>query len=76
MATKSYVNGGNMHLAPANGLVSSNGIMGSIASTILQWQERVSMRYQLADLDKQYLTDMGLSASEVKAETGKTFWQS
>ncbi|MDF2367735.1 hypothetical protein [Sneathiella sp.] len=76
MATKSYINGGNIHLAPANGHVSGNGIIGSIASTIMQWQERETMRHQLAGLDKVYLTDMGLSASEAKSETAKSFWQS
>ena len=65
-----------MHLAPARRHVGGNGIMGSIASTILKWQERESMRHQLAGLDKEYLTDMGLSASEAKLETAKSFWQS
>ena len=76
MATKLYANGGNMPFAPTRGFAGSTGIMALIASTVLQWQERASMRYHLADLDKEYLTDAGLSASQVSSETNKSFWQS
>jgi uncharacterized protein YjiS (DUF1127 family) len=76
MATKTYANGGNMPFAPASGIAGGTGIVALIASTILKWQERASMRHHLADLDKQYLTDMGLSANEVSSETSKSFWQS
>ncbi|MZR32432.1 DUF1127 domain-containing protein [Sneathiella litorea] len=76
MATRTYTNGGNMQFAPVTGHVDNQGILGSIASTILNWQERASMRHQLASLDKEYLNDMGLSTSAVKLETSKSFWQS
>ncbi|MEX1034917.1 MAG: hypothetical protein WDZ54_03110 [Sneathiella sp.] len=76
MATKAYMNGGNMHLAPVSGYGSSTGFMGSITGAILKWQERATMRHHLASLDKVYLTDMGLSASQIETETGKAFWQS
>ena len=76
MATKTYASGGNMPFAPTRGFAGSTGIMGLITATALKWQERATMRHQLADLDKEYLTDMGLSASQVTTETAKSFWQS
>ncbi|MEX0584063.1 MAG: hypothetical protein WD185_10355 [Sneathiella sp.] len=54
MATKAYMNGGNMHLAPVSGYGSSTGFMGSITGAILKWQERATMRHHLASLDKVY----------------------
>ncbi|MBO0333084.1 hypothetical protein J0X12_05645 [Sneathiella sp. CAU 1612] len=76
MATKTYVNGGKLHLAPVKEHVGASGIMGTLIATIFKWQERESMRHQLADLDKVFLTDMGLSDLDVKTETTKSFWQS
>lgn len=76
MTTKTFTNGGKLHLAPVKGHVGGSGIIITIVSTILGWQERVSMRHQLANLDEEFLTDMGLSASQVKAEISKSFWQS
>ena len=76
MATKAVINGGNIHLAPVSGYGSSVGVMGSVTALILKWQERATMRYNLASLDEEYLNDMGLSAAQIKTETGKAFWQS
>ena len=76
MATKSVINGGNIHHAPVSGYGSSAGFMGSITNIVLQWQERATMRHHLASLDKEYLNDAGLSTSQIQTETGKAFWQS
>lgn len=76
MATNLYTNGGKLHFAPTKGQFGTAGFIGSVAATVMKWQERASLRHHLADLDKVYLTDMGLTVAQVQNETEKTFWQS
>lgn len=50
------------------------GFFAAIGNTLLTWQDRASMRYQLADLDKEILNDMGLNEQAVSKEISKPFW--
>ncbi|OUR79419.1 hypothetical protein A9Q83_03155 [Alphaproteobacteria bacterium 46_93_T64] len=52
-----------------------HGLLATMTHTMLVWQERASMRSQLANLDKENLSDMGLTATEISAELRKPFWQ-
>ena len=42
---------------------------------LVTWQERLRERHTLASLDDRMLRDMGLSRSDVDAETRKGFWE-
>jgi uncharacterized protein YjiS (DUF1127 family) len=44
-------------------------------TSLVIWQERLRERHTLAALDDRMLRDMGLSRSDVDAETRKGFWQ-
>ncbi|MCF8466605.1 MAG: hypothetical protein K9G33_04330 [Sneathiella sp.] len=72
MTVKTYTTGGNLNATTATG----HGVLASVASILVKWQERADMRYKLGALDKEYLIDMGLSAHQVQAEVAKPFWQS
>ncbi|WP_169543035.1 DUF1127 domain-containing protein [Sneathiella aquimaris] len=52
-----------------------SGPLAALTRTVIGWQERASMRYQLAALTEENLNDMGLSFEEVSKETSKYFWQ-
>ena len=45
------------------------------ATSLVIWQERLRERHTLAALDDRMLRDMGLSRSDIDAETRKGFWQ-
>jgi uncharacterized protein YjiS (DUF1127 family) len=45
------------------------------ATSLVIWQERLRQRHTLAALDDRMLRDMGLSRSDIDAETRKGFWQ-
>lgn len=45
------------------------------ATLLVIWQERLRERHTLAALDDRMLRDMGLSRSDIEAETRKGFWQ-
>ncbi len=51
------------------------GFLTAMTQTVLAWQERASMRYRLAELDKQNLSDIGLSHHDLMMEAQKPFWQ-
>lgn len=51
------------------------GFFGSIVESVIKWQERASMRHQLASLDKKYLVDMGVSSQNALDEISKPFWR-
>lgn len=42
--------------------------------TLLAWQERASMRTQMAELSDHMRKDMGITESDVVRETSKPFW--
>lgn len=49
----------------------------AILSLLLTWQTRASMRRKLQNLDKNNLTDMGITPSQAKREAAKPFfWHS
>lgn len=52
-----------------------HGFFGSIFESVVKWQERASMRHQLASLDKKYLVDMGVSSQNALDEISKPFWR-
>lgn len=52
-----------------------HGFISSIISSVVKWQERASMRHQLASLDKKYLVDMGVSSQNALDEISKPFWR-
>lgn len=54
---------------------NNQNIFFSMAKTILTWQERASMRYRLADMDKNNLSDIGLTRQELSSEANKYFWR-
>lgn len=43
--------------------------------TLLAWQERATMRTQMAELSDQLRKDMGLTEGDVFRETTKPFWK-
>lgn len=45
------------------------------AVALVTWQGRIRERRQLASMDDRLLRDIGVSRSEVHAETIKPFWQ-
>lgn len=49
--------------------------IAALLQRILAWQAREAERRHLAELDKNYLTDAGLSCADVRVETKKSFWQ-
>ncbi|MBL4907530.1 MAG: hypothetical protein JKX94_08770 [Sneathiella sp.] len=55
--------------------VKKRSFLTSFSQTILTWQTRASMRYRLADLDKENLSDIGLSRQDLSFEANKPFWQ-
>ncbi|MCM0021345.1 MAG: DUF1127 domain-containing protein [Tagaea sp.] len=42
--------------------------------TLLAWQERATMRTQMAELSDQMRKDMGLTEGDVFREASKPFW--
>jgi len=52
-----------------------HGFFGSIVESVVKWQERASMRHQLASLDQKNLVDMGLSSQNALDEISKPFWR-
>ncbi len=54
---------------------TKTGLLSTFGKTVLVWQERASMRHNLAQLDKENLCDMGISTDFVSAEIKKHFWQ-
>jgi uncharacterized protein YjiS (DUF1127 family) len=46
-----------------------------MAGVIATWRDRVRGRQELAGLDLRALRDMGVTPSEVWAETAKPFWR-
>jgi len=54
--------------------VKKAGLLATLTHTVLVWQERASMRHNLASLDQENLCDMGLTASDVSHEIRKPFW--
>jgi uncharacterized protein YjiS (DUF1127 family) len=42
--------------------------------TLLAWQERASMRTQMAELSDQLRKDMGITEGDVFREASKPFW--
>ena len=51
------------------------GLLGTVAATVVKWQERASMRHQLESLDKNYLNDMGIPFHLAQDEISKPFWR-
>ncbi len=41
---------------------------------LLQWQDRVSQRHRLAQLEETELGDMGLTFADAEVECAKPFW--
>ncbi len=51
------------------------GLYAIIAETLATWSMRSRNRQLLAQMDDRLLEDIGLSHSDVQAETAKYFWQ-
>ncbi|MCG8490706.1 MAG: DUF1127 domain-containing protein [Sneathiellales bacterium] len=51
------------------------GFLSTVTRTVLTWQERASMRHQLASLNEENLSDIGLTAHQAAMEARKPFWQ-
>ncbi|MEM6276788.1 MAG: DUF1127 domain-containing protein [Pseudomonadota bacterium] len=47
---------------------------GGLLATIAHWQRVARSRRELARLDADQLADVGVTASEVEAETARSFW--
>jgi uncharacterized protein YjiS (DUF1127 family) len=65
------------HKAPTSVFAGSEkaSFIRQFVTAITIWQERASMRTKLAQLDKDNLTDMGMTLADVKLEINKPFWQ-
>lgn len=48
---------------------------GALIDLVLQWQERVRQRHQLAKLDDRLLRDIGISRVDAMHEIEKPFWR-
>jgi len=57
------------------GQVKKHGILSSLTRTVLNWQDRAAMRYRLAELSEQNLSDIGLTYNDAMTEANKPFWQ-
>ena len=42
--------------------------------TLIAWQDRLTARGRLRDVDTRLLSDMGISVEEAKSEAAKPFW--
>lgn len=42
---------------------------------VFVWQQRIASREALAAMDERLMRDIGISAVDVTAETGKPFWR-
>ncbi len=74
MATKT-VKFGNAGGSAGFSSTKNYGLLGTVAATVVKWQERASMRHQLASLDKKYLNDMGIASHHAQDEISKPFWR-
>ena len=45
-----------------------------VAATLSHWQDRAVQRYNLAELDRHALLDIGISRNQALAEARKPFW--
>ncbi len=61
------------HRRPLIGLVA--GLPRRLLDTLLLWQERVSQRRQLMQMDERLLKDIGVSRVQARAEFDKPFWR-
>ena len=50
-------------------------LMARLVDTLLDWNDRVRTRRQLAGLTEAELKDIGLSHSDVMIESSKPFWR-
>lgn len=50
--------------------------IASIASVLLTWQERLSVRNDLERMSTRQLEDIGLTKADIATEVNKPFWQS
>jgi uncharacterized protein YjiS (DUF1127 family) len=48
---------------------------GALLDAVLTWQERARQRHAMATMDEHALKDIGLSRSDVVAESTKPFWR-
>ncbi|MBL4740541.1 MAG: hypothetical protein JKY12_06070 [Sneathiella sp.] len=55
--------------------IKKTGFLSSFTQTILNWQDRAAMRYRLAELSEENLSDMGLTQNDAMTEANKHFWQ-
>ena len=46
-----------------------------IATILLTWQRRKTMRYLIAEMDERILKDIGCTREEIKKEAAKPFWK-
>lgn len=74
MSTKTLNMKQSGHLGFDNKAKSRNAFM-TVTNTLLTWQERASMRYRLADMDQENLSDVGLTRRDTHSESKKAFWQ-
>ena len=51
------------------------GGLAFFVETVLAWQDRIRQRRQLAGMDERLLSDIGVTRSDVAAETEKPFWR-
>ena len=73
IASEFHANGRRVH-----GTDLFGAIAGSLASTVtalLDWQDRVRERRQLAGLSDRALMDFGANLSDADRESAKPFWQ-
>lgn len=52
-----------------------HGFLFSVTQTLLTWQDRATMRNQLAQLSEYNLSDIGITHAEAMKEANKSFWQ-
>ncbi|GLQ06256.1 DUF1127 domain-containing protein [Sneathiella chinensis] len=71
---------GTLNIKPTKGYgfdlkTGKSGFTAKVLASLLLWQERASMRAQLAQLDEENLIDMGISRQDARTEARKPFWR-
>lgn len=58
-----------------NFVMKIDSIVGSVKSTLINWEQRSTGRRNLAHLSDRLLKDIGITRFDVEIEAGKFFWQ-
>jgi uncharacterized protein YjiS (DUF1127 family) len=73
IAREFHANGRRVHGTDLLGAIA--GSLASAITALLDWQDRVRERRQLAGLSDRALMDFGASLSDADREGAKPFWQ-